>query len=148
MIASLFGVASWARCEVALETCAVILTSPRVRSPLRFPTSGPVGSRHPFGSEMPAGAALSAPLQGGLRFLRHRLPATPSPSLAVGIPPRWGVSGLPSCRPRRMWSGEVGVSTPVGFKDASHVLEPGDPTHVPFWSRPHQPLWPSPVYGA
>src|SRR5688572_8153382 len=44
----------------------------------------PAGS--PFGPGIPALAALSAPLQDSLRFLRHPLPPPPSPFLAVGIP--------------------------------------------------------------
>ena len=38
-------------------------------------------------------AALSVPLQNGLRFLRDLLPPAPSPFLAVRIPPRGGVRG-------------------------------------------------------
>jgi len=56
--------------------------------------------------------ALSARLQGGLRFFRHPLPAAPSPFLAVGIPLLywvWSTSGLPSwlswrCVPVRLGS--------------------------------------------
>src|SRR3954469_2324414 len=60
------------------------ITSPRVRSSSKVPDAGPVGSRHPFGSGISALAALSAPLQGGLRFLRPRLPALRPPPLRSG----------------------------------------------------------------
>ena len=101
----------------------------------------PVGSRHPFRSGISALAALSAPLQGGLRFLRPRLPATPSPFLAVGLPPRWGASGLPSCRWRRIWIGSVGVCTPVGVSwMSSSSSEEGRSDPLTFWSRPVSPF--------
>src|SRR3954452_13053647 len=97
------------------------ITSPRVRSSSKLPDAGPVGSRHPFGSGITALAALSAPLQDGLGFLRHRLPPAPSPSLAVGLPPAWGTWGLPSCRPRRMRAEWLG---PVLRWECSDVADP------------------------
>ncbi len=97
------------------------LTSPRVRRSSKLPDAGPVGSQHPFGSGIPAHAALSARLQGGLRFLRHRLPPVPSPSLAVGLPPRRGTWGLPSCRSRRTWAEWLG---PMLRWDWSDVAAP------------------------
>jgi hypothetical protein len=120
-----------------------------VRRSLRFPTSGPVGSRHPFRLGLSAVAARSAPLQGDLRFFRPRLPSAPSPSLAVGLPPRWGASGLPSCRSRRIRIGSVGVCAPVGVLDVVVLIRRRAirPTYLlvtacqPFWPfRSHEAL--------
>src|SRR4051812_12883748 len=62
------------------------LTSPSVEATRLIAPLRPAGSLRPFGLGIPARAALSAPLQDGLRFLRHPLPPPPSPFLAVGIP--------------------------------------------------------------
>ena len=43
---------------------------------------------------MPASAALSALLPGGVRFFRHLIPSAPSPFLTVGIPRAVGSIGL------------------------------------------------------
>jgi hypothetical protein len=57
------------------------LTSPSVKASSFIAPLRPAGSLRPFGLGIPALAALSAPLQDGLRFLRHPLPPPPSPSL-------------------------------------------------------------------
>src|SRR3954468_16906781 len=62
------------------------LTSPSVEASSLIAPLRPAGSLRPFRLGIPARAALSAPLQDGLRFLRHPLPPPPSPFLAVGFP--------------------------------------------------------------
>src|SRR5271157_5602970 len=51
----------------------------------------PVGSGHAFASGIPTplkyDAALSLPLRQGFRFIQPPLPARPSPSIALRIPP-------------------------------------------------------------
>jgi len=87
--------ASWGRFND--EHC---LTSPQVRTFQGICVRGrPAGSLHPLTLGISARAALSAPLQRGIRFLRLPLPPAPSPFLAVRIPrpvvPAWGAWGLP-----------------------------------------------------
>src|SRR4051794_5367523 len=60
------------------------LTSPSVEAANLIAPLRPAGSLHPFRLGIPAVAALSAPLQDGLRFFRHPLPPPPSPSLRLG----------------------------------------------------------------
>jgi hypothetical protein len=61
------------------------LTSPMLRALLRFLTAKTSRTSAPFRVGYPCLAtALSAPLQGGLRFLRPLLPPAPSPSLRSG----------------------------------------------------------------
>src|SRR3954469_568521 len=67
------------------------LTSPSVEAANLIAPLRPAGS--PFGLGIPAVAALSAPLQDGLRFFRHPLPPPLWPFLAVGFPPWGGTDG-------------------------------------------------------
>src|SRR3954465_12912739 len=69
------------------------LTSPSVEAANLIAPLRPAGSLHPFRLGIPAVAALSAPLQDGLRFLRHPLPPPLWPFLAVGFPPCGGTDG-------------------------------------------------------
>ena len=70
------------------------LTSPSVEAANLIAPLRPAGSLHPFRLGIPAVAALSAPLQDGLRFFRHPLPPPLWPFLAVGFPPSTGRMGL------------------------------------------------------
>ena len=61
------------------------LTSPMLRALLSFLTAKTSRTSAPFRvGYLCLATALSAPLQGGLRFLRPLLPPTPSPSLRSG----------------------------------------------------------------
>src|SRR5918992_159377 len=72
------------------------LTSPMLPALLSFFTAKTSRTSAPFRvGYLRLPAALSAPLQGSLRFLRPLLPPAPSPSLTVGIPLRRGAWGLP-----------------------------------------------------
>ena len=70
------------------------LTSPSVEAANLIAPLRPAGSLHLFRLGIPAVAALSAPLQDGLRFFRHPLPPPLWPFLAVGFPPSTGRMGL------------------------------------------------------
>jgi len=84
-------------------------------------------------------AALSTPLQHGIRFLQHPLPTKPSPFLTVGIPYYihiWGLMGLPSSlcptfnRALREALSPGCATDDKGMKKNHSYLA----TH-PFWSR-------------
>jgi hypothetical protein len=112
------------------------LTSPSVEASSLIAPLRPAGSLHPFRLGIPALAALSAPLQDGLRFLRHPLPPPPSPFLAVGFPPWGGTSGA---YPVARWGVATGAAAsfrPAGIDVtvASGTTWRSDPRTV--WSRP------------
>jgi hypothetical protein len=122
------------------------LTSPSVEAANLIAPLRPAGSLHPFRLGIPAVAALSAPLQDGLRFLRHPLPPPLWPFLAVGFPPCGGTDGA---YPVARWGVQPGRLRPVIRREFSSPLPAhgsGNPTRVPFGSG-HQPLGPVLYHG-
>jgi hypothetical protein len=89
-------------------------------------------------------AALSGRLQTGLRFFRPLIPPTPSPFLAVGIPPCGGAHGVCPVGDRedadwRGWNLYPGGSHGCRCNEDERCR----PTHVPFGSRRLSLLSPS-----
>jgi len=81
--------------------------------------------------------ALSAPLQGSLRFFRLPLPAAPSPSLAVRIPPLGGAQRaypVDCCGDALRWG--WGLSPGGAFGCCCRSLLPTVRPTLPFWLRP------------
>jgi hypothetical protein len=77
--------------------------------------------------------ALSTLLPSGLRFFRFLLPATPSPSLTVGLPSDDGVYRVYPVDDRgdadqRGWSLSPGGATDVAVRSIN-----AQPVHLPFW---------------
>src|SRR5687767_2252251 len=84
------------------------LTSPMLRALRSFFTAKTSRTSAPFRvGYLCLSTALSAPLQGGLRFLRPLLPPAPSPFLTVGIPPTREAWGFPSWRQRSCGRGRL-----------------------------------------
>jgi hypothetical protein len=117
-------------------------TSPMMQVSSSIAPSRPAGSLRPFGLGIPALAALSAPLQGGVRFLR--LSSTPS---AVPLPRGrdtavWrGGWGLPCCLMGSS-AGAAASSRPagVGVTVAGYAPPANRPAH--HFGSGHQPLGP------
>ena len=74
---------------------------------------------------------VSAPLQSGLRFLRLPLPASPSASLAVGLPVIQQGYGLTLFRVGDK-SGLGSASPPMAASSATPDAAAGIPSHMPF----------------
>jgi hypothetical protein len=83
----------------------------------------------------------SASLQDRLRFFRPPLPAVPSPSLTVRIPPEVGHNGLTQLTAVELRASLVGARLPVGLWMSLPGSLSGSPPHVPF-GHSHQPLGP------
>src|SRR3954451_7092576 len=95
------GPQRWGRRIGPFSEQAHRLTSPMLRALLSFFTAKTSRTSAPFrAGYLRLTAALSAPLQGSLRFLRPLIPPTSSPFLTVGIPPKRDAWGFPSWRQR------------------------------------------------
>ena len=112
--------------------------APLRSSPSRYRSrsrdEGPCGSLHAFARDDVGSPPqpLSAPLQAGIRFLRLPLPASPSASLTVGLPPSARDTGLP-CSAR---------VTHARFR--SRLSAGGFSVHVAqVWNEPTHPCGPS-----
>src|SRR6266851_925685 len=124
-----------------------------LRALLRFLTAKTSRTSAPFRvGYLRLTAALSAPLQGGLRFLRPLIPPAPSPFLTVGIPhgrdpAAAGGMGLPQLATEKLRAGEVGASDPVGVTDAAARWHLTRSYPLPFWARRVSLLSPISPYG-
>ncbi len=109
------------------------LTSPMLRALRRFFPAKTSRTSAPFRvGYLRLTAALSAPLPGGLRFLRPLLPPAPSPFLTVGIPPRREAWGFPSWRQTSCGRGRLEPLTRWEFRMLPRAGTSRGPTHFPF----------------
>src|SRR3954467_5023937 len=112
------GPQGWVRRIGPFSELSHRLTSPMLRALLRFFTAKTSRTSAPFrGGYLRLTAALSAPLQDGLRFLRPLIP--PTPSLRSGYRRGARGMGLPQLTTEKLRAGEVGASDPVGVTDAA-----------------------------
>jgi hypothetical protein len=118
------------------------LTSPSVEAANLIAPLRPAGS--PFRLGIPAVAALSAPLQDGLRFFQHPLPPPLWPFL--GFRPGAGRMGLTLLPDGELRPGRLRPFVRRGLMSPSPVALSGDPTRLPFGPG-HQPLGPVLCHG-
>jgi hypothetical protein len=127
------GPLGWGRRIGPFSEIAHRLTSPMLRALLRFFTAKTSRTSAPFRvGYLRLTAALSAPLPGGLRFLRPLIPPTSSPFLTVGIPPRREAWGFPSWRPRSCGRGRLEPRTRWESRMPPRAGTSRGPTHFPF----------------
>ena len=117
--------------------------SPRGRCPFGLASSDPSRDRPPSGSQhsFESGRSLhplSGPLQPGVRFLRHPLPATVSPGLAARlVAPNTGATLLRAYPVPCIEHESGGPRLSAGDRLVS-VFPPSRETsdHIPFWLEP------------